>query len=148
MTKEGKCGRQIYFIREGSLRIYKQVEVPVPGSIAKATRDFAVNEISEGSIVGDEVLFSSNSYKYTVRVVSSICKLLVFEKNTNMRDFATKFLFQILQEQFYEKEVVRKSQVTRILESHPEKFLEAKGMLLKTHDAIDNMQEDILGRTR
>lgn len=146
VTREGRYGRQIYFIREGSLKIYKQVEVHVPAATSKASRDFPVNQICAGSIVGDEILFLGKNYKYTVKVESSSCKMLLFEKNINMRDFATKFIHNILGDQFYEKENQRKSQIDRILQNQPEKFLEARGMLIKTHDAIDNMKEDILGR--
>lgn len=102
--------------------------------------------MGEGSIVGEEVLIDGSNYKYTVKVETVDCRLLVFERNANMKDFATKFLHMILRDEYLEKEDHRALQIALIINSHPERIMISQMSNSNPNDPIDEMRLKILGK--
>lgn len=130
------------------LRVYKSIELRVPGSSDRQFKDMPINDLGEGSIVGDEILMEDTDYKYTVKVETNLCKLLVFERNANKKDFATKFLHKILTLEYFKKEKLRAEKISTLISSHPEKYLISQVSNSNPNDAIDEMRMKILGRDR
>lgn len=125
--------------------MYKEMVLEIPGRLEKIVKQLPLHDIGEGAIAGEEVLVASPVYQYTVKVESNRVKLMVFERNQNVKDFATKFLLGLLSSSYYEKEEFRKTQLESLMRKHPERFFLARGDELAPEDAIDNLQKRILG---
>lgn len=125
--------------------MYKAIELKVPGSSDRCLKDIPINDLGEGSIFGEEILMGESSYQYTVKVETNVCRLLVFDRNANMKDFATKFLHKILVPEYYEKVKNRTEKISNILNSHPEKYMISQVTTSNPTDAIDEMRLKILG---
>ena len=133
-------------MREGLLRVYKNIELKVPGSSDRFFKDLPVYDVGEGSIVGDEILMEETEYKYTVKVETNLCKLLVFERTATKKDFASKFLHKMLSLEYYKKEKLLAEKISLLLDIHPERYLISQVSNSNPNDAIDEMRMKILGK--
>lgn len=145
MTKEGKEGKYIYLVREGSLRVYKELNIKIPIHSYTVQRNFAITQIEKGSFFGEELLYPEyhGKYLYTIKVESHECKLLVFERNTNLRDFSTAFISKYLRKEFNLKVKARIENLELIENRNPEKLVVLKKNIDFIPDRIDDIEEEI-----
>jgi len=150
VTREGRPGRYVYVLIEGSVRVYKKLELKVPGQAKKVERDFPLTEIEAEAFIGEELLFSQHDskYRYTVRVESRECKLLAFERNANLKDYGTAFLARNLKAEFLQKLEAREAQLEAIKLKRPEKTVVLKKHRDYTPDKLDNLVEELRAGTR
>lgn len=96
--------------------------------------------------MGEEVLSEEPIYKYTVKVESKSCSLLVFERNASNQDYATVFLNKNLERSSEKVRLYRVFLIESIIKSHLGKYILSQHSSANPNDAIDEMQFKILGR--
>lgn len=107
LTNEGAFENKIYFLQDGELTMYKSVSMPEiinNRTVRYSDKLIPVSNISGHAIVGEEILDPDFRSKYTVQVKSAEVKVLVFEKTSNLEDFTSFPLFDILAHGFSAKE--------------------------------------------
>jgi hypothetical protein len=75
----------MFLIEKGSCVVYRTVEINEDEKIFK--KRIPICRLGEGSIVGEECLFAPHDYEYTVRVESSILKVLCCNRSGGMKEF-------------------------------------------------------------
>jgi CRP-like cAMP-binding protein len=107
LTNEGAYENKIYFLQEGELTLYKKVALPEivnNRTVRYSDQLIPFSNVSGHAIVGEEILDADFRSKYTIQVKSAEVKALVFEKTSNLEDFTSFPLFDILSQGFMSKE--------------------------------------------
>ena len=135
MTREGKAGNMVFIVRKGSLRVYKEMKLKIKGMDKKITISVPLNQIQEGSFIGEEILYQpgEKKYLYTVKVESFECKLFGYEVSSSTKDYSSSYLARSLEANFLKKEKSRHILYEKTAKRDPEK-------LLNIHDPKTNHQ--------
>lgn len=127
------------------MRIYRELKIRLADEVILRPYKFVIHEVGPGAVVGEELFYNKDKYKYTVKVESVSCTLLLFEKNLNVRDFSNTFLANSFRESFKEKDEMRQKVLENIERNNPERFLLAKYFKPTNEDVIDDMKNQIKG---
>jgi len=127
----------------GSLRVFRQLKVRIPGGSTEEERNFAIHDLGPGAVVGEENLFTNGIYKYTVQVISRDARMYVYDRSNNVRDFVNLFLSKHLIEAYKEKESMREAHFNGLKSNHPERLLFGVDSKRKVLDGIDHLKTEV-----
>jgi hypothetical protein len=135
----------MYLVREGNLRIYRNIAIKVPGTKEQIIKQVPLNEICEGNFVGEEIFFGKGLYENTIKVFSSSCRLLVFTINMTSTDFSNTFVAKSVTESYKIKSRRRNEYLDQIIQNNPEQLLATENVKEKTRTVVDDIKDHILG---
>lgn len=102
LSTEGAVGRNAYFIEDGTCGVFKKITIQNGDTVQ--SRNVQICSIGRGSVFGEECLFGTNKYRYTVKVLTSHLKILLFERTIGIKEFKNYSIFQNLKAMFEVKE--------------------------------------------
>ena len=103
LMTEGHLGREVFFIRSGTLEVTKLVEVGDEKSLE--IKELPVCIIDKGGIVGEECMFSPHVYTFSARVSSSSMTVLILNRSEGfLRSYKSVGIFLGMKESYDLKE--------------------------------------------
>lgn len=103
LNVEGMDGKKVYLIMSGTCVVYQTHEfIDRAGKVL--LKRLPMCRISEGSILGEECLFEPFQYNYSIKVESSLCRVLVFKRSSNMQEFKRNGILADLHKIYQKKE--------------------------------------------